>query len=552
MLNPRISDLVSKQIKENSIVVFDEAHNIDDVCIEALSIEIDKRAIESSARNVTTLHNMVERTKKEDISRLNEEYQRLLQGINTSVPSDGPINDVNRPSPILPDDVVKEAIPEEIHKAEQFLNHVHNFVEFVRGRLRIQEVVSSSPTIFRAAVKDKTNIDSKTLKFYSSRLNALLRTLHVTDAERFTPISTVCDFATLVATYDEGFRIIIEPYDDRTPNIPDPLLTFTCLDAALAMKPVIKKYKRVVITSGTLSPLTMLPKILEFQPVLSKSLTTTLYRQSVQPLVVSRGSDQTLLSTRFKDRDDMDIIRNYGLLLLRLCEVVPDGLVAFFVSYSYMESIVSIWNSMGLLNQILKHKLLFIETSDIGETSLALANFKLACDSGRGGVFLSVARGKVSEGIDFADHYGRCVVLFGIPYVYTESRILRARLEFLNQKYHIRENDFLTFDAMRTAAQCVGRVIRGKTDYGIMIFADRRYDRLDKRTKLPPWILQYLTPGNMNLSTDTAVAMSAQFLREMGQPISKVDQVGTSLWTLADIERQPLSKKPQTTEENFV
>jgi len=37
----------------------------------------------------------------------------------------------------------------------------------------------------------------------------------------------------------------------------------------------------------------------------------------------------------------------------------------------------------------------------------------------------------------------------------------------------IRENDFLTFDAMRHAAQCVGRAIRGKTDYGVMVFADK-------------------------------------------------------------------------------
>ena len=37
----------------------------------------------------------------------------------------------------------------------------------------------------------------------------------------------------------------------------------------------------------------------------------------------------------------------------------------------------------------------------------------------------------------------------------------------------MREGDFLTFDAMRQAAQCVGRVIRGKSDYGIMIFADK-------------------------------------------------------------------------------
>ena len=95
-----------------------------------------------------------------------------------------------------------------------------------------------------------------------------------------------------------------------------------------------------------------------------------------------------------------------------------------------------------------------------------------ACDNGRGAVLLSVARGKVSEGIDFDHNYGRAVIMFGIPYQYTESRILKARLEYLRDQYRIRENDFLTFDALRHAAQCVGRVLRGKTDYGLMIFAD--------------------------------------------------------------------------------
>lgn len=103
-----------------------------------------------------------------------------------------------------------------------------------------------------------------------------------------------------------------------------------------------------------------------------------------------------------------------------------------------------------------------------------------------------MARGKVSEGIDFDHNYGRAVLMFGIPYQYTESRILKvsvwwcvirtttcthmntqARLEYLRDNHHIRENDFLTFDAMRHAAQCVGRVLRGKTDYGLMVFADK-------------------------------------------------------------------------------
>lgn len=33
-----------------------------------------------------------------------------------------------------------------------------------------------------------------------------------------------------------------------------------------------------------------------------------------------------------------------------------------------------------------------------------------ACDNGRGAVLLSVARGKVSEGIDFDHNYGRAVI----------------------------------------------------------------------------------------------------------------------------------------------
>ena len=43
----------------------------------------------------------------------------------------------------------------------------------------------------------------------------------------------------------------------------------------------------------------------------------------------------------------------------------------------------------------------------------------------------------------------------------------------MRDRYQVLEKDFLTFDAMRTTAQCVGRVIRGKSDYGIMIFADK-------------------------------------------------------------------------------
>lgn len=72
------------------------------------------------------------------------------------------------------------------------------------------------------------------------------------------------------------------------------------------------------------------------------------------------------------------------------------------------------------------------------------------------------------------------------------------------------------------AAQCVGRVIRSKSDYGLMVFADQRYRRADKRQKLPRWVQDYLEPENMALSTDRAIALARDFLRRMGQPYSRV------------------------------
>ena len=45
------------------------------------------------------------------------------------------------------------------------------------------------------------------------------------------------------------------------------------------------------------------------------------------------GSDQLPISTRFEERNDMSIIRNYGTLLLETAKVVPDGICCFFISY---------------------------------------------------------------------------------------------------------------------------------------------------------------------------------------------------------------------------
>ena len=521
LLDPKVSSLVSRELEKECVVVFDEAHNIDNVCIEALSVNLRQQTLDAAGRNITSLSGKIERAKQTDARRLREEYARLVDGLaQQGVLRRGGGEDALQ-NPVIPDDILREAVPGNIRRAEHFVAFLRRFVEYLKTRMRATQVEQETPAAFLAHLQRSAAIDGKTLKFCYDRLTSLLKTLEIVDTEEYNAVSLVADFGTLVGTYQAGFSLILEPYDERYPNIPDPVFQLCCLDASLAVRPVFEKFQSVFITSGTLSPIELYPRLLSFNPVCISSLPMTLTRECLCPVVITRGADQQAVSTKFDARDDPGVIQNYGRILIDLAAAVPDGLVAFFVSYSYMEQIVSKWHETGVLQQVMQHKLVFIETQDVVETSLALDNYRRACNCGRGAVFLSVARGKVAEGIDFDRHYGRAVIMYGVPYQYTLSRVLRARLEYLRETFQIKEADFLAFDAVRQAAQCVGRVIRSKADYGLMVFADKRYNSHDKRGKLPGWITTHLHEQQLNLSTDMAVQIARAFMREMAQPYDR-------------------------------
>lgn len=148
--------------------------------------------------------------------------------------------------------------------------------------------------------------------------------------------------------------------------------------------------------------------------------------------------------------------------------------------------------------------------------------------------------GKVSEEVDFDHHLGRAVFMFGIPYVFKQSRILKARLEYLRDQFQIRENDFLTFAALRHA----GSVRR--PCYSVKYqFADKRFSRQDKRSKLPKWIQEHLTDNYCNLSTEESMQIARRWLRNIAQPFTREDQLGVSLLKiqrLQAMEREKLTK----------
>ena len=532
LVDPKIAERVSSEVSKDSIVIFDEAHNIDNVCIESLSLDLTNDVLRRASKGANALNEKIKEVREVDSQRIQDEYDKLVKGLHA--------NDIFREeeeqfveTPVLPQDLLTEAIPGNIRRAEHFISFLKRLIEYLKTRMKVLHVISETPRSFLQHLKQLTFIDRKPLRFCSERLSLLVRTLEITEVEDFTALKDIATFATLVSTYEDGFLLIIEPYEIENAAVPNPILRFTCLDASIAIKPVFEKFSSVIITSGTISPLDMYPRMLNFTTVLQKSYSMTLAKKSFLPMIVTKGSDQVAISSRFEIRNDPSIVRNYGSMLVEFAKITPDGMVVFFPSYLYMESIVSMWQTMGILDEVWKHKLILVETPDAQETSLALETYRKACSNGRGAILLSVARGKVSEGIDFDHQYGRTVLMIGVPFQYTESRILKARLEFLRENYQIRENDFLSFDAMRHAAQCLGRVLRGKDDYGVMVLADRRFSR--KRDQLPKWIAQGLSDADLNLSTDMAIANTKQFLRTMAQPVDPKDQEGVSVWSLDDL-----------------
>jgi len=533
LLDPKIAERVSKELSKDCIVVFDEAHNIDNVCIESLSIDITEDSLRKATRGADNLDRKITEMKSTDAEKLQNEYAKLVEGLREA--GEARDEEAFMTNPALPDDLLKEAVPGNIRRAEHFVSFLKRFIEYLKTRMKVLHVISETPPSFLNHLKELTFIERKPLRFCAERLTSLVRTLELTNIEDYQPLQEVATFATLVATYETGFLLILEPFETETATVPNPILHFTCLDASIAIKPVFERFSSVVITSGTISPLEMYPRMLGFTTVVQESYTMTLARKSFLPMIVTRGQDQSPISSGFQIRNDQNVIKNYGHLLLEFCKLTPDGVVVFFPSYLYMESIISSWQAQGVLDAVWKYKLILVETPDSQETSLALETYRTACNNGRGAVLLCVARGKVSEGIDFDHHYGRTVLCIGVPFQYTESRILKARLEFLRETYRIRENDFLSFDAMRHAAQCLGRVLRGKDDYGIMVLADKRFQK--KRGQLPKWIAQAMDDAQTNLSVDQAAAAAKGFLKVMSRPFERGEQEGISSWSLEDLQR---------------
>lgn len=504
-------DTFGNSLQSDSLVVFDEATCIDNTCLDILSLNFRRKNISDALANIRKLKEKVTETRQRDEEVLNREYYRLLLPINECG-----LNDVSQEvmlKPYISPGILEETVPGSIRKVDHFLNLLKRILVYLRHQLKLQEAKIQSNVGFLYNLRKDVLVDSYVLKFLPFRFKVLMHSLEIEDLSDYLPLSSVCEFCAILSNYEKEFAVVTEPYPEKPEDF-DPVVQLACLDANVVMKNVMNKFETVLFMGSSMSPLAIYPKLLNFIPSISISIPFSNSSRIVCPLVLTKGSDQLAVSSKLDEKDDEGIMRNYGDLLLELAENVPDGIVCFFPSFKYMESVIHKWNETGLLFRLLESKLLFFESRDAVKTSRVVKNFKLSCDVGRGGIFLASSRGYAADCEQFNGHYARCMTLFGVPFQNTLSRMLKARLNYLKEYYKIDETEFLNFEAIRQAVLCAGCTVRSKHDYVVHIYADKRYARSEKIDKMPEWIQKCLRPEYMDLSTDVLMHIAGRFLKD--------------------------------------
>lgn len=220
-----------------------------------------------------------------------------------------------------------------------------------------------------------------------------------------------------------------------------------------------------------------------------------------------------------------------------LCQVIPDGVVAFFPSYDYLSHVLSVWkkpipngngqSTFDLLAR--KKKILYDSREAVTTTDALLQEYTEAVDSGSGALLLSIVGGKLSEGINFSDQLGRGVFIIGLPFPNIRSPIWQAKIQYLEERTYRQVvgseterkaagkaagRDFYENSCMRAVNQCIGRAIRHANDYAAIIMIDRRYESPRIQGKLPGWIRGSLVPAPPARAAQTTVQRLSKFFTD--------------------------------------
>lgn len=143
----------------------------------------------------------------------------------------------------------------------------------------------------------------------------------------------------------------------------------------------------------------------------------------------------------------------------------------------------------------------YVESRDSSKTEKMLNDYsksiKQKNSSRTGAIIFSVIGGKLSEGMNFSDDLGRCVIVVGLPFPNKSSPELIEKMNFISKATNSSAGgEYYENLCMKAVNQSIGRSIRHIGDYATVVLLDARYHRQNIVQKLPDWIKQNLITAN--------------------------------------------------------
>ena len=463
IVDPIVSSCIPLESMRESIMILDEAHNFPDQCSDNMSIDLPFYVLQKAIQAITKVHD--------------ENFSNTLNKGQTKL---------------------------DIHKvgsARQFLQKVcYQFLTLDQRDPDIAKLYSEkdpNDRCYKAIQRDakylfdifqRANVSVLDMYLTRSTVDDIIRQsmYFQNDEEEMKCLESISFFLTILfeksqVDMDENLKYIESCYTICFTN--QPAVSLLCFSPSIGFMNIVdtKQPRTVILASGTLSPMDEFAKELDPSNKLFKiRLENSHIAKSNQVFVgiVGKGINNHNFHFVYTNRNNKDLKKDCIESLNSIFNIVPAGVLTFFPSFSFLE------DYSGMIKIQKNKKKLFIEPRNSKELDNTLHEYQK--NAARGASLLAVCRGKMSEGMDFADDFARCVCVIGIPYPNKTDYHVEFRMNWLDSKQPGSGSKWYLISALRAVNQAIGRAIRHKDDYAAILLFDDRYNGL--KGYLSKWI----------------------------------------------------------------
>ncbi|XP_055961935.1 regulator of telomere elongation helicase 1 homolog isoform X2 [Mercurialis annua] len=469
---------------EKSILIFDEAHNLESLCADAASFDLSSGLLSaciSEAKSCIEL-SVARREQANDKSHNPDNYAILkaillkLEKRITEVPIESKNLGFTKPGPY-------------IYEMLADLNITHDTAS------KLIDTIEDAALLIEEDKQNRANSAVFRLESIGDILKLIFREKNNAHAH--------------------FYRVHVQDVEASASDAPkgkaSRTLSWWCFSPAIAMEEFSRLgVGSVILTSGTLSPMESFAQELKLNFPIRLENPHVISSNQIWAGVVPTGPSGRSFNSSYRNRDSIEYKQELGNAIVNFTRIVPDGLLVFFPSYYLLDQCIACWKNVGhaksttIWERICKHKKPVVEPRQSSLFPLAIADYmaKLKDTSSSGAVFFAVCRGKVSEGLDFADHAGRAVLVIGMPFPARNDPKVRLKREFLDEQLFQRDDAsksrylcgevWYSQQASRAVNQAVGRVIRHRHDYGAIVFCDERFAHSNSQSQISLWIQPHI------------------------------------------------------------